>query len=280
LPSKSRAAGNKPPAELADFQGWFARASSRPLLPGNATRPRGIRGASLRREAGDRLQSHNGLSGLERLEVYNRQYWFRLITCMQEDFTCAVHVMGLDVFNHWVIRFLHAHPAVSPYLADLDRKFPAYLEKKYQARNRGALLEAVAYDKAFARAFEGAAGTPPVAGRVSLAPHATVLALSRDFTAYRKLCAADEALTGRFPLRTRRYRVCLYRHDNVLYEKLLSPAEWLVLGALQKNAARPRTLAQLFRALEKEPPRALRAVERGLPEWFRDWTELGIISGA
>ena len=228
------------------------------------------------------------MSGLERLEVYNRQYWFRLITCMQEEFTCAVHVMGLDVFNQWVIRFLDAHPAASPYLADLDRKFPAYLAKKYRARNRAAVLEAVAYDKAFARAFEGAAGAPPDLGsgadpakpvhpvRIGLAPHATVLALTRDFTAYRKQCVGDEALTGRFPLRARRYTVCLYRRDNVLYEKLLSPAEGRVLSALQK----PRTLAQLFRALEKEaPPRVLKAVERGLAEWFRDWTELGIISG-
>ena len=281
--SASKMASGKVPPELSDFQGWFSQASSRPLLPGNATRPRGIKGASLRLEAEARLQSNNGMSGLERLEVYNRQYWFRLITCMQEDFICAVHVMGLDKFNEWVIRFLDAHPAISPYLADLDRKFPIYLEKKYSARNRAAVLEAVVYDKAFASAFEAADGVPPVLAlaltskqKLGLAPHVTVLALTRDFSEYRKLCAEDEALTGRFPLRARRYAVCLYRRDNVLYEKTLSTAEWTVLSALQK----PRTLAALFRTLEKElSPRALKAVERGLAEWFRDWTELGIISG-
>lgn len=223
------------------------------------------------------------MSGLERLEVYNRQYWFRLITCMQEDYTCALHVMGLDHFNHWVIRFLDAHPTPSPYLTDLDRKFPVYLEKKYHARNRAAVLEAVAYDKAFARAFEAPDGVPPVLAtaltskqKLGLAPHVSLLALTRDFSAYRKLCLGDEALTAQFPLRARRHAVCLYRRENVLYEKLLSPAEWLLLSTLQK----PRTLAQLFRALEKEAtPRALKAVERGLAAWFRDWTELGILSG-
>jgi hypothetical protein len=285
LPSRSEPGARKPadrvPPELAGFQKWFARAASRPLLPGNATRPQGVsgaRGATLRSEAEARLQSHNGLSGLERLEVYNRQYWFRLITCMQEDFTCAVHVMGLDVFNAWVIRFLHAHPGDSPYLAELDRKFPVFLEKKYRARDRAAVLEAVAYDKAFARAFEGAEGAPPADAarqKLALAPHATVLALSRDFTAYRGRCLADADLTGKFPLRARRYAVCVYRRDRVVYEKTLTPAERAVLEALR----RPRTLAALVRALERDlSPRALKAVERGLAGWFRDWTELGIIS--
>ena len=101
-----------------------------------------------------------------------------------------------------------------------------------------------------------------------------MLALTRDFTAYRGLCARDEELTGRFPLKARRYAVCLYRRGQVLYEKVLSPAERRVLTALEK----PRTLAQLFKAVEKEAsPHSMRAVERGIGEWFRDWTELGIL---
>ena len=274
------------------------------MLPGNLTRPRGVKGSSLLSETQARLQSHNGMSGLDRLAVYNRQYWFRLITCMQEDYVCTVHVMGLDVFNQWVIRFLDANPGDSPYLTDLDRKFPAYLEKKYGGRNRSAVLEAAAYDKAFARAFESATQHPqlneapppgeegegarqpaamnPARLRLALAPHASVVALTRDFAAYRLLCLADPELTARFALRAKRSTVCIYRRDNVIYEKELSAAEYLVLSLLQRFEAsgkQPRTLSQLMRALEKEAsPRALKAVERGLAGWFSDWTELGIIS--
>jgi hypothetical protein len=286
LPSKSKAVPKtKAPRELSEFQDWFSRAASRPLLPGNRTRPRGVgkgRAPSLRLEAEARLQNHNGMSGLERLEVYNRQYWFRLITCLQEDYLCTVHVMGLDRFNEWVIRFLDARPAVSPYLAELDRRFPSYLAKHYEARNKAVVLEAVSYDKAFARAFEGANAVPPVADakhparqRLVLSPHATVVGLTRDFRAYRALCAADEALTGRFPLKARRHAVCLYRLNRVVYEKELSSAERRVLAALEK----PRTLSQLFRFLEQDCTlREMKAIERGLADWFRDWTELGILS--
>lgn len=281
---ETRAApGPKPPAALADFQRWFSIASSRPLLPGNATRPRGVDGPSLRREAEARLRTRGGMSGLERLEVYNRQYWFRLITVMQEEFPCCLHVIGLDAFNGWVIRFLDAHPPASPYLADMDGDFPAFLRRRYRGGNRAQVLEAAAYDKAFSRVFDAPEGArPPAAGaaaRWTLAPRVAPLWLHWDFPAYRALCREDEALTGRFPLRRKGrdgHGLCLHRQENTLYEKAVSRAEYLLLEALRQ----PRTLDQVFRAARRNreggaTPRDVRAMERNVPAWFRDWTELG-----
>lgn len=291
----------KAPSALAAFQHWFSRAASRPLLPGNATRPEGVSGPSLRVEANARLRTVGGMSGLERLEVYNRQYWFRLITIMQEEFPCALHVIGLDAFNTWVIRFLDAHPPASPYLAEMDRGFPAFLRKRYRGSNRAALLEAAEYDHAFSRAFDapGGAGDPVLAG-APVAPSASpkpvlptastkwVLAaqvrplwLHWNFSAYRALCRGDAELTGRFPLRRRGgadgYGLCVHRHENVLYEKAVTRAEFLLLGALRA----PRTLDQVFRAAQRgASPRDLKAMERHVAAWFRDWTGLGWIRPA
>jgi hypothetical protein len=271
----------KAPAALSDFQRWFARASSRPLLPGNRTRPRGVDGPSLRREAEAHLRSRGGMSGLARLEVYNRQYWFRLITVMQEEFPCTLHVIGLDAFNAWVIRYLDAHPPASPYLADMDADFPAFLRRRFRGTDRDKVIEAVLYDKAFSRAFDapqgGAAGNAD-GTRWTLAPHVTPLWQGWDFAAYRALCRADEALTGRFPLRRAGKSgrgTCLHRHDHTLYEKEISRAEFLLLRALEK----PRTLDQVFRAAERDATaRDLKMMERNVSGWFRDWTELGWLS--
>jgi hypothetical protein len=271
----------RPPAALSDFQRWFSRAASRPLLPGNLTRPQGVDGPSLRREADARLNAVNGLGGLERLEVYNRQYWFRLITIMQEEFPCCLHVIGLDAFNGWVIRYLDAVPPSSPYLALMDRDFPAFLRRRFRGPDREKVLEAAAYDKAFSRAFDGMGGALPLqpsdGTKWVLAGHVTPLWLQWDFAAYRALCRADEALTGRFPLRRagRSGRgVCLHRHDDTLYEKPVTRAEFLLLRALEK----PRTLDQLFRAAQREATaRERRDMERSVGAWFRDWTELGWI---
>src|SRR5690606_168951 len=106
----------KPPAALVDFQRWFGAASSRPLRASQATRMRDVDGLRLTRAANARLKSVNGLDGRARLEVYNRQYWFRLVAIMQEEYPCAVHLLGLDAFNAWVVRYLMAYPPASPYL--------------------------------------------------------------------------------------------------------------------------------------------------------------------
>jgi hypothetical protein len=213
-------------------------------------------------EADARLRTVGGMSGLERLEVYNRQYWFRLITIFQEEYPCALHVIGLDTFNSWVIRYLDAHPPASPYLAEMDLGFPAFLRKRYRGLNRAQALEAAAYDKAFSRAFDGSDGagdseTSPsgnsgssassVSTQWRLVSHVTPLWLHWNFTAYRAACREDEALTKRIPLRPRGgkngFGLCVHRHGNTLYEKPVSRAEFLLLDALGKS----RTLDQVFR---------------------------------
>ncbi len=289
---KAPAALLKAPPALVDFQRWFGMAAARPLLPGNGTRPRGVNGPSLRAEANARLRTVGGMSGLERLEVYNRQYWFRLITIMQEEFPCTLHVIGLDGFNTWVIRFLDAHPPASPYLAQMDQAFPDFLRRRYRGSNRLRVLEAAAYDKAFSRAFDApteafasasdaATSSDPAAAAQAwmLAPQVTPLWLHWDFTAYRARCLADEPLTGRFALRTRGgstgQGLVVHQHDHILYEKPVTHAEFLLLEALRK----PSMLDQVFRAARKgATPRDLKAMEQHVGGWFRDWTELGWIS--
>jgi hypothetical protein len=130
------------PKSLGTLQRWFSKAVSRPLLPENKTRPEGVEDGSLASEA-LRIRSANGVDGLERLSLYNRQYWFRYLNLMQPEYPCAVHAMGLDAFNAWVVRYLDAHPSDSPYLAELDRGFPAFVVKEYRADNRDIALEAV-----------------------------------------------------------------------------------------------------------------------------------------
>jgi hypothetical protein len=289
---RKEARPRKAPAGLKDFQRWMGLASARPLLPGNATVPRGVDGPSLRAEANARLRAKHGMSGLERLEVYNRQYWFRLITIMQEEYPCALHVIGLDAFNGWVIRYLDAHPPASPYLATLDVGFPAFLRRRYRGKNRDKVLEATDYDKALSRAFDapdntsrGARPSPQDLSRAAdpkarwmLTAHVTPLWQRWDFAAYRASCQEDEALTGKFPLRRAgkngRGNV-VHRHDSVIYEKPLSRAEFLLLDALTK----PRTLAQVFRAARSGATMREKAeMERNVGAWFREWTELGWVT--
>ena len=283
------------PRALADFQRWFGAATTRPLRTGDRTEPRGIDGPSLETEARRRLRGTRdggGLEAVERLAVYNRQYWYRLITILQDTYPCCQHVLGLDAFNAWCVRYLTVHPPASPYLSDLDAEFPDFLRRRLaratralavSAEKRTQALQAAAYDRALSRALDapGAAavpeGTDLSAARWMRAAHVTPLWLEWDFPAYRARCLADEAGTARIPLRKngRAGRgVCVHRHEAVLYEKTVSRAEFLLLDAL----AKPRSLDAVFRAaLRGATPRERAAMERNVAEWFRTWVELGWI---
>lgn len=274
----------KPPVGLKDFQRWMGRACARPLLPGNATRATGVDGPSLRAEANARLRMKNGMDGFERLAVYNRQYWFRLITIFQDEYPCCLHVIGLDAFNAWVIRYLEAHPPTSPYLAEMDAGFPEFLRRRYRSPRGGpereAVLEAAAYDRAFSNAFDapegsGIGGVVGDAMRWRLAAHVTPLWQHRDFPAYRARCLEDEALTARIRLKrlgARGRGLCIHRHEGTLYEKPVTRAEYLLLDALRV----PRTLDEVFRVARRGATDVeRRALERGVATWFRAWTELG-----
>ncbi len=196
----------KAPADLVEFQKWFGGETARPLSAEDPGRTRG-REPSAVREADARLKSANGMSGFERLNVYNRQYWFRLVTILQEEYPCAVHLLGLDAFNAWAVKYVHAHPPASPYLADLDAAFPAFIGRRLRAVRgtsaprslrgaewRAAVREALAYEQALSRAMDvpddirgdgrsavrGAAAARPVSAgeRLPAAADAAMLASS------------------------------------------------------------------------------------------------------
>ena len=43
-------------------------------------------GRNLRAEAAEFIKPNSRLSSFERLEIYNRQYWFRLLDCLYDDY--------------------------------------------------------------------------------------------------------------------------------------------------------------------------------------------------
>lgn len=282
----------RPPRSLADFQRWFGAATTRPLRRGDRIAARGIDGALLAHEARARLrgspQAGKGasLGPFERLEVYNRQYWYRLVTILQDTYPCCLRVLGLEAFNAWCVRYLVAHPPVSPYLAGLDAAFPGFLRRRLPRAPRAQAVQAAEYDHALSRALDAPGATPVPAGadlsalRWTRAAHVTPLWLEWDFPAYRARCLADETGRQRIPLRRMGKAgrgICVHRQVATLYEKPVSRAEYLLLDALRV----PRTLEGLFRsARRRATPRERAEMERKAAEWFRAWTELGWIGPA
>jgi len=270
--------------DMAALQAWFGRVISRPLpdeYPGN---PLAISAAD-EREKADSLLKGGTVSGFNRIGIYNQQYWFRLISLMQGEYACAVHVLSLRKFNNWAVRYLEAHPPDSPYLTYLDAAFPGYLEAEYHEPDREAVIQAAAYDRAFSKAVDApdgdalrASASAPDAMRLCLAPHATPLQLDWDFATYRAACLGDESLEERFELAPGPSFYMVYRHRDLgLRQDIVTSLAYQVLRELRE----PALLSEVFdRLLEKLPEAEFTGLESGLADWFKEWVDLGWICSA
>ena len=99
---------------LLDFQRTLARAVMQPL----STRDNMKRGA----EDGVALVKCNSrLTAFERLEIYNRSYWSRVLDAFDEDFPGVRALLGAKRFDLLRRSYLHDCPSYSFTLRDLGR---------------------------------------------------------------------------------------------------------------------------------------------------------------
>ena len=80
--------------KLAALQRTMARAVMQPLTQSERMQKTAPDGKSMRAYASRFIKPNDRLTSFERLEIYNRQYWFRVLSCMMEDFPGLRAVLG------------------------------------------------------------------------------------------------------------------------------------------------------------------------------------------
>lgn len=80
-------------------------------------------------ETADRIiKPSPNLSSAERLELYHRQYWYRLLDSIAEDFPLLKRIMGTERFWGLMEDYLLASPSTSFTLRHLGSRLPGFLE--------------------------------------------------------------------------------------------------------------------------------------------------------
>ncbi|MGC2209771.1 MAG: putative DNA-binding domain-containing protein [Candidatus Korobacteraceae bacterium] len=112
---------------LLEFQRAVARAVMQPMSSRNYIK-RG--GADRRTRDGVALVKPNSrLSSLERLEIYNRSYWSRVLDALGEDFLGVRAVVGAKGFEQIRRRYLDDCPSESFTMRNLGRHLSAWMER-------------------------------------------------------------------------------------------------------------------------------------------------------
>ena len=85
-------------AQLRAFQRMMASAIVRPLTADDGLQPKWIDGRPMDRVAAEFIKPNDRLTSFERLQLYNRMYWYRLLSAFRDDCPGLVAALGAGYF--------------------------------------------------------------------------------------------------------------------------------------------------------------------------------------
>ncbi len=99
--------------ELDRIQRALFDAIRQPLTADEGMRQRTRDGKSLRAIANEIIKPNDRLTSFERLEIYNRQYWFRILAALSDDFPGLRAIVGERRFEKLAVAYLLDCPSQS-----------------------------------------------------------------------------------------------------------------------------------------------------------------------
>lgn len=102
---------------LADVQAWMQQAL---MFPGKA---------DLQEETVMHIAPSDKLSAAQRLAIYQRGYFARLLQCLEGQYKALCHALGKELFDDFAKEYLRQYPSSSPTLALLGARFPDFLRE-------------------------------------------------------------------------------------------------------------------------------------------------------
>jgi hypothetical protein len=286
--------------KLLELQRTMAGAVMRPLTFSERMQRTAPDGQSMRAYASRFIKPNDRLTSFERLEIYNRQYWFRLLSSMVEDFPGLRAVLGATRFENMSRAYLTDCPSRSFTLRDLGSQLESWVHvhPKWAGKKQALALDIVRLEWAEIEAFDSKA-EPPLqpedlkasAGphlRLRLQPYIRLLSLRYpvdDLLLDIKKSEEDsDFASNAFQERKKRKRVqavaklkpepiwlAVHRIDNSVYFRRLEPEEFALLSALHQGKTLEKAMAQAFRGSKIPQSDLAETIQR----WFHNWAVLG-----
>ena len=283
---------------LAELQRRFSEALYTPLNSEEGIADRTLSGESMQQAAEAIVKPNDRLSSTERLEIYSRSYWFRLISSLNEDFVGLRAVVGDDKFDALVQAYLTENPSRSFTLRNLGSRLESWLRAnpKYIQPHEQLAVDMVRLEWADTECFDAAEqpaltlndiaqlGDDP---KLHLQPHVQLLDL--HFPVDKLLLEIrDEVEEGsdetsntfsepRTRARVKRVRnakpkpifVVVHRVDYLVYFKRVTPEAFRVLISFRNG----RSLAEAIDAAFNPSMLPHTKITELVKGWFRDWAE-------
>ena len=285
---------------LLELQRKVAQAVMLPLTPAEGMQKKTADGRSMKAEIAAFIKPNDRLSSFERLEIYNRQYWFRIISAFDDDFPALAAVVGQRTFARLTRAYLEDHPSHSFTLRNLGSEIAPWLSQhpEHAGQRPTLALDVARLEWAHIEAFDNGEeraltladlGQLGEDSMLSLQPHLRLLELSHPVDsfvigAHRRQSTMDVASNAVSSVKQPRSRrlpksvmepvrtyLGVHRYDDFVYYKRLDGEEYRLLHCLENGGTLGEALDQGFdgsQVAEAERPALVQS-------WFQNWAQLG-----
>lgn len=285
--------------DLESLQREMAAAVMQPLTKDDNMRATLADGRSTTDVAESFIAPNSRLTAFERLEIYNRQYWYRVLGALAEDFPALRALVGERRFEALSIAYLAEHPSRSFTLRNLGSKLPEWLaaHPEHTGRRHRLAVDLVRIEWACVEAFDAPEHDPLTQrqiaalqgeSKLALQPCLQLVSLSyptddlvlelhqreKRQTSEAGVAHEDSGTDVAIPkLRPRATWLAVHRVDMSVYYRRIAREEFQTLIALRDGRALGDALEAGFTG-SRIP--GLQRPER-VQQWFSSWAELGWI---
>jgi len=274
---------------LVELQRRVAAAIMAPLTGSGRIAKQAAPGVSMRAEADALIKPNARLTAMERLEIYSRSYWFRVLDSLREDFPGVCAVVGQRAWDRLARAYVSEVGSRSFTMRNLGSRLEQWLRDRpvFAGKNPELAFDMARLEWAHIEAYDGeqqkSLGPEDLleAGaemRFGLQPHISLLRLSYPVDDLRirvEELAADRGEASNTIVRRReraavkRYKtvdpqatfLAIHRVEFSVYYKRLAREEFLVLEALRNGAQLGEMLGDVTAS--------------NVEGWFATWSRLG-----
>ncbi len=262
--------------QLNEIQHRMAACIMQPLTRHQSMRRRRASRSSPEHEADALIRPNDRLTSFERLEIYNRQYWFRLYASFQEDFPGLQTVVGTRRFDRIMRDYLNDCPSTSFTLRNLGSRLTQWLgaHPDHSAPYAPLALEMAQLEWAHIESFDNPAWPPLTREQMAAVGEDTILTLQPHLRLVQAHAAIDDALislrnheadtdsssnnasTGFSARRTRRMRnlprervfIAVHRYHDSVYYRRLDLEDFRLLQAIRSGGTLSQAIDAAFAA--------------------------------
>lgn len=279
----------------------MAKAIMRPLID-DSIADKWIDGSDINIFADTFIKPSKQMTSRERLEVYNQQYWYRLLDSLREDFPGLLAVLGDERFSVLSVAYLSKYPSRSFTLRNLGASLGNFAKENYhlfKKQEQKLVLDVISFEWSEIQAFDekkrtdldfdkysSLIGSDP---RFELQPYVFILCLDYAVDEFllkkKKFADSRSNVTARTadheqkkahlskPKKQKIY-VVIHRQNNSIFYKRINIVEYKVLSSIKAGLS-------LTEACSTLKPKDLESAYGSseaiglLGESFSNWTRLG-----